>query len=271
MIHVVTGASATASLKSVFQRLGHLIIELPVDFSVGPITQIHKKIGVSARSDWMTYAFNPLKECLNEQQNLYFNSLEILQNIKEKEQVTIWTCNNAAEQIGLWFTCFLLKGKQIDLYMVNTQQGMNDFLNNQEMQQTIRHSGECNGKQLAHFYRYSSVEITEKMRNAFEKDAEKLLHSTGLLRSWCQNEIEEDEETREDAFILNCIKSSLAQSPESEYADAIRIVGEVLSLSEQSLSDVWIDYRIRSLIQNGHLTYQGDLHSMRSYKVKVVR
>ncbi|WP_142829568.1 DUF1835 domain-containing protein [Planococcus soli] len=271
MIHVGIGASATASLKSVFHRLGHLIIEIPIDFSVGPIKQIHNKRGVSARADWIVHSFNPTRERFNQHAELYMNSLETLQNIRIGEKVTIWTCSNAAEQIGLRISCFLLADKQVELNMVNTQYAMNECLKGLELQQTIRHSGECSGKQLAHFYRYSSVRMTEKMRNAFEKDGAKLLHSSSLLRSWRENEIAEDEETREDAFIVDCIKNNLAQSPESEYVDAIRIVGEVLGLSEQTLSDMWIDYRIRSLIQNGKLAYQGNLHSMLSYKVKVTR
>lgn len=271
MNHIVIGPSAAASFKSAIQRPDDIILEFPFDFSVGPIAQIHKKRGISTREDWIAHSFNPIKgRFFQEQTNMYVNSLKTLQNIKSGEQITIWTCNNAAEQIGLRISCFLLAGKQVDLYMVNTQQAMNEYLKSHEFQQTIRHTGECNGKQLAHFYRQSTVAITKEMRAVYVRDAKRLLSSTSLLRSWSKNEIIEDEETREDAFILDCVKNSLAQSPENEYVSAVRIIGEVLGLSEQSLSDVWIDYRIRSLIQNGQLAYQGELQSMLSYKVKRV-
>lgn len=270
MIHVVTGESAAACLKSVFRRLDQPVIELPVDFSVGPIAQIHQKRGISTRFDWIEHSFNPIKDHSIENQNLYLDSLEALQNVKDGQQVTIWTCNNAAEQIGLRISCFLLTGKQVELYLVNTQQAIDDYFKDQEMQQILRHSGECSSKQLAHFYKHSSMAVTKQMRAELENDAEKLLYSTSLLRSWHGSEIAEDEETREDAFILNCIQSNLDQFPENDYVDAVRIVGEILSLSDQSLSDVWIDYRIRSLIKSGQLAYQGKLHSMRSYKIKVV-
>lgn len=269
MIHVVTGESAAACLKSVFHRLDQPVIELPVDFSVGPIAQIHQKRGISTRFDWIEHSFNPIKDHSIENQNLYLTSLEALQNVKDSQQVTIWTCDNAAEQIGLRISCFLLRTKQVELYMVNTQHAIDDYFKDQEMQQILRHSGECCSKQLAHFYKYSSMAITKQMRGALENDAEKLLDSNGLLRSWKQNNIVEDEETREDKFILECIQRNLDQSLENDYVKTVRIVGEVLSLSDQSLSDVWIDYRIRSLIKSGQLAYQGDLHSMCTYQVKV--
>ena len=164
----------------------------------------------------------------------------------------------------------MLADKQVELYMVNTSQAMNDYSKNQAVQQTIRHSGECNAQQLAHFYKNSPKNIPVEMRTTFELEAEKLLVSTSLLRTWSQSIILDDSETRDDAFIMDCIKSNCAQSLNHEYVDAIRIVGEVLGLSEQALSDVWIDYRIRCLIQNGQVAYQGNLQSMRSYNVKVV-
>ena len=138
------------------------------------------------------------------------------------------------------------------------------------MQQLIRHSGECNAKQLAHFYNCSSLSITQNMRTAFEEDGKNLLHSTSHVRTWENGKILEEAETRDDAFIIDCIKGQVAESAGNDYVDAIRIIGEAYGLSEQPISDSWIDYRIRSLIEEGQVVFKGDLQSMKSYKIKAV-
>ena len=270
MIHVVTGESAAAALKNAFHKINDQFIEMPMDFSVGPVTAIHEQRGLAARVDWVASSFNPLNNITDAQLSTYRCSLENLRQMNDGECLTIWTCDNASEQIGLRLACFLLAGKQVELSIVNTHHAMNDYSKDHEVQQIIRHTGECNGKQLVHFYKHSSGSITEEMRTAFELDAENLLLSTGLLRSWNHDRILEEEETRYDAFIIDCIKDNSAEEPNTEYMDAIRIIGEIFGRSEQPISDVWIDYRIRSLIQTGQLAYRGKLHSMRSYQIKAM-
>ncbi|MBO1910847.1 hypothetical protein J4G37_39395, partial [Microvirga sp. 3-52] len=43
-----------------------------------------------------------------------------------------------------------------------------------------------------------------------------------------------------------------------------------LGHSVQSLSDTWIEYRLRSLINSNQLAYKGNLNSMRMYEIKVI-
>lgn len=270
MIHVVTGDSAAAGLKNAFRKQNDQFIEFPIDFSIGPITAIHKPNGLADRADWVASSFNSLNDTTASQLSTYRSSLEKLHRLNNRDHLTIWTCENATEQIGLRLACYLSAGKRVELSIVNTHHAMNDYLKDHEVQQTIRHTGECNGKQLAHFYEHSSGSITEKMRTALELDAEKLLLSSGLLRSWSDGKILKEEETRYDAFIIDCIKENSAECPHPDYVDAVRIIGEVYGRSEQPISDVWIDYRIRTLIQSGHLAYRGKLQSMRSYQIKAM-
>ncbi|MGH2317978.1 DUF3658 domain-containing protein [Planococcus sp. SE5232] len=67
-------------------------------------------------------------------------------------------------------------------------------------------------------------------------DGKNLLHSTSQVRTWKNGEIIEEAETRDDAFIIDCIKGQVAESVDSEYVDAIRVIGEAYAcLSSQSL------------------------------------
>ena len=269
MIHIVNGESAAAALKYAFRETGDQFIPLPVDFSVGPITAIHLKSGVSVRAEWEASSFHPLNNRSDKALSIYQRSLKELKDVPNGAQLTIWTCENASEQIGLRIACLLLSGKQVELSLVNTHLALNEYLRNQELQQNIRHSGECNAKQLTYFYTYSSRPIPIDLRTAYEEEGKNLLQSISQTRSWKNGEILEESETRDDAFIMNCIKEQVAESVGNEYVDAIRVIGEAVGLTEQPFSDSWIDYRIRSLIQNGQVAFKGDLQSMRSYKEKL--
>ncbi|TWT07976.1 DUF1835 domain-containing protein [Planococcus sp. CPCC 101016] len=268
MIHVVTGDSATAALKKALQHRNDQIIGLPIDFSTGPINCIQEEKGIELRNRWITSSFNSLKKQSKNQQSIYERSLKDLLDIENGQEATLWTCENASEQTGLRIACFLLAGKQLKMNIVNTQQAVAVSTKDIDMHISIRHTGECNANQLLHFYKYSSSLLTEEKRTAFEQDAEKLLLSTSIVRSWCDSKILDEPETRDDVFIMERIRNNHRDCPKSEYIDAIRIIGEVLSLSEQPLSDSWIDYRIRFLIQNGQLAYKGNLQSMQTYKIK---
>ena len=269
MIHIVFGDSATGSLKYTFREQSHKIIGFPIDFSVGPITNIDKNSGVESYFTWLKSSFHTVWDYCENQRTGYQQSLQKLLEIKDGESVTIWTCNNATEQIGLRIICYLLKDKQVKLSVVNTYRAMLDFTN-KDVRFEIRHTGECNAEQLAHFFEYATCPISEDMRRTLGEDGVKLLHSTGIVRSWQQEEIIDDLESRDDSFIMECIRRLHTERQNTDFMIATRLIGEVLGLSEQTFSDVWIEYRVRSLIHSGQLAYEGNLQSMRMYKVKAV-
>lgn len=75
-------------------------------------------------------------------------------------------------------------------------------------------------------------------------------------------------EAGDDSFIMECANRIQNERQNLEFVNATRLIGEVLGHAEQSLSDFWIEYRIRSLIHSGQLVYEGKLQSMRMYKIK---
>lgn len=108
------------------------------------------------------------------------------------------------------------------------------------------------------------------MRKDLEREGETQIQSKSFMRSWNKEKILHEKESSSDSFIIDCAKKIHHEMGDSEFICAIRLIGEVIGHSEQSLSDGWIEYRIRSLIDSGHLVYEGDLKSARMYKVKVV-
>lgn len=270
VVHIIFGRSAEGSLKHSLRGKNHRIIGIPIDFSVGPITNIHKQSGIHHYFTWLKSSFNTMWSSPEEDEKAYECSLQQLAEIKNGDQLTIWTCENATEQIGLRICCYLLKDKEVTINFVNTFKAMKDFTKHGDVEIDIRHTGKCDAKQLAHFYEHSLSPISAKMRKGLEQEGETQIQSKSFVRSWKKDEIFHEKESSGDSFIIDCAKKVHRGMGDSEFIHAVRLIGEVLGHSEQSLSDAWIEYRIRSLIDSGHLVYEGDLKSIRMYKIKVV-
>ena len=268
MNHFVVGESAAGSLKIAFRGKNHQISVLPLDLSVGPIAAIHEEEGIQRHLDWLRSAFTYEDDYLVRQELTYRQTLGKIKNLKEGDQATIWTSDNAAEQIGLRLFCFLTADKKLELSVVNTAEAMDELMKDSDIQVEIRHSGECNNKQMAHFFKHSRRRLPETAVAALAEDAERLLGVESLLRSWEQGEILEAEETRDDEFIFECVREQEKENVKDGYVKATRVVGEVFGHSYHIYSDSWIDYRLRSLIHSGKVLARGDLGSMRSYEVR---
>ncbi|MFB1051997.1 DUF1835 domain-containing protein [Paraliobacillus sp. JSM ZJ581] len=268
MIHVVFGKSAEASLKFALPGKNHKIIGFPIDFSIGPIKNIHKKSGMKHYFTWLKSSCETMWSCIEEDKITCEQALQQLAEIKNGDRLTIWTCDNSAEQIGLRICYYLLKNSEVTINTVNTFKAMKDYTKHGDVYIEIRHTGECNPKQLAHFYEHSLYPISARMRGSLEQEGERLIQSESFFRSWKKGRIFHQQESSWDAFIINCAKK-ISGIGDSEFIHAVRLIGEVMGHSEQPLSDAWIEYRIRSLIHSGHLVYEGDLQSIRMYKIKV--
>ncbi len=270
MIHLVFGTSATGGLKLAFRRKGHQVIGFPIDFSVGPITEVHKTEGINNYFSWLKSSFSSEISYIEDEQKKYQQALEKLFEIDYGKKVTIWTCENATEQIALRISCYLLKEKQVELSLVNSFKAMHEYTKGKDYGVDIRHTGECNMEMLKLFYKNSIRPIPEEMRRQFEQDGEELLNSRSLFRTWRQGKIVHEPENVEDSFILKCAGRIHKKQNHHGYIDAMRLVGEVLGESKHTLSDAWIEYRVRSLIHSGQLAHEGDMKSIRTYKIKVI-
>ncbi|MFC3212427.1 DUF1835 domain-containing protein [Planomicrobium okeanokoites] len=269
MNHFVVGESAAGSLKLAFRGKNHQIYPLSLDLSLGPIAAIHEEEGIQRHVDWLRSSFTFEDDYFGHQEETYRQTLEKIKSLKDGDQATIWTGENTAEQIGLRLVCFLMANKKVDLSVVNTAEAMNELMRDSDIEVEIRHSGECNNKQMAHFFKHSRTRLPNAETVALADDMLKLLSSTSLLRSWKNGEILDAEETRDDSFILKCVRGQKEKNLNDGFVKATRIVGEVLGHSYHIYSDAWIDYRLRSLTRSGQLISRGDLRSMRSYDVRL--
>lgn len=271
MNHFVIGESAAGSLKHAFRGKNHPIYPFSLDLSVGPIAAIHKEEGIERHIDWLRSSFTFEEEYFAHQEKTYREALRKIKSLKDGDQVTFWTGNNAAEQLGLRLFCFLTANKKLELSVVNTAEAMDKLMKDTDIEMEIRHSGECSGKQLAHFFKHSRMPLPEAVAAALAEDMTELLSSKSLLRSWQQGEILDADETRDDSFILDRVREQKEKNLNDGFVKATRVIGEVLGHSYHIYSDSWIDYRLRSLIHSGRVLARGDLRSMRSYEVRAAQ
>lgn len=267
MIHIVFGKSAEGSLRFALRGEDHKIIGLPIDFSVGPITNIHKGSGIERYFSWLHSNYDTRWSGSEDDEVLYKQGLKHLSEIRDGEQLIIWICENAAEQCGLRIISHMLKDRDVELVTINTYKAMCDYTKHRDISIEIRHTGECNAEQLVHFLESHYCPISKEMRERLEWQGEELIQSRHLARSWKEGEIIHELETKDDFFILECAKRIHHEMGSSEFMLVARLIGEVIGHSEQPLSDAWIEYRIRSLVSSGYLKREGKTHM---YKVKVV-
>ncbi|WP_033540957.1 DUF1835 domain-containing protein [Planococcus sp. CAU13] len=269
MNHFVIGESAAGSLKIAFRGKNHSIHPLSLDLSVGPIAAIHEDEGIERHFAWLRSSYTMEDEYFEHQEETYRQTLRKIKSLQDGDQVTFWTSDNAAEGIGLRLFCFLTADKKLDLTVVNTAEAMDELMRDTDISVEIRHSGECNNKQMAHFFKHSRRRLPEEVKADLAEEMAGLLSSASLLRSWQHGEILDADETRDDAFILERVRELGEQAEYEGFFKATRVIGEVLGHSYHIYSDSWIDYRLRMLIRSGKVLSRGDLGSMRTYEVRL--
>ena len=185
----------------------------------------------------MKSSYHTMWHFFENNQRAYQQALQSLLEIKDGEQVTIWTSENESEQIALRISCYLLRDNKVELNCVNTFDAMIDYTKNEDVRIDIRHTGDCNAEQLVHFYKYSMYPVPKEMKSYYAEDGERLLNSNSLVRTWQGGKIVDDKETRDDSFILECAMRIHNEMSKLKFVNATRVIGAVLGHSDQALSD----------------------------------
>ncbi|MED1304567.1 DUF3658 domain-containing protein [Bacillus pacificus] len=62
---------------------------------------------------------------------------------------------------------------------------------------------------------------------------------------------------------------SILENTANEYQKASYVVGNVMGESDQRIGDTYLAYRVYQLIQQGKLSYQGDLGFLREFEIRL--
>lgn len=96
-----------------------------------------------------------------------------------------------------------------------------------------------------------------------------LSKTTGIVRIWEGEKIQTVNEDYFDKLIVSTAHKLHAQQEEKEFIKSGRIIGDVYGQIDTSVSDAFLEYRLRSLVYEGIFEIKGIPKGMRYYSVKL--
>ncbi|WP_374722893.1 DUF1835 domain-containing protein [Peribacillus tepidiphilus] len=276
MIHILFGASASGSLKFVLREMGRDKKEMVMSFwdmfSIGPVWQLHEETGKETRFEWMKKIITDEYDEFPDYKQRFEKAINQINSIPEGVHITIWTSDNAHEQIGMRYVLHLLKGKNIDITLINTTKAYEELFLVKKVKYTPLHTGEIPPEKLHVMYEQDYGKFfTDHDREDLEKEWLSLSESQETLRIWRNGRIQSVPEDYYDEFIINKAKKLHGKKKTNEFMKSARLIGEVLGHLDQYVGDAFLEYRLKKLIEKGIFESEGSLEAMRFYSVRLNR
>ncbi|WFO48366.1 DUF1835 domain-containing protein [Bacillus pumilus] len=275
MIHIVFGAATAGSLKQAFcemkQDQVNDIIAFHDIYSIGPLLHLHEHEGQEKRIEWLrsviSNEFGHFDDMVTDQHRM----LQQIKDIKDGTRILIWTGSNAHEQIGLRYAIYLLKEKNIELSLINTTTAFDQLFNTNTRRMDIRHAGEITTEKLKVLYKSKEHmhSVTKEERAQFLIEWLSFAKENHTLRIWQKGKTISVPEDEFDAYLVKMAKRVHQSEPEEDYIKTPRLIGEVIGYLEQYIGDDFIEYRLKTLIDQGIFDMIGRRTSMRYYSIKL--
>ncbi|MDM5433589.1 DUF1835 domain-containing protein [Bacillus hominis] len=267
-IHITFDESTGGCLKHMLSQeelFEESVVSFSEFFSIGPIHKIHTNEGQLARKQWLVNNLTAYDSYFEEEYlPRFMETLDELHSIPNETPITIWKADNAHEHVGLCFVIAQLQDKK-NIRVMNTSEASRKLL---KRDYDIRGTGELAPEDLA-FIRKGFIELshlTEENRENLEHEWNNLSNSTEFLRIWKDNVVHSVKEDYFDPFIIECAKRIGA---DKDFLKAPRVIGEALGLVEQLVGDMFLEYRLKALINQDVFEFEGSLEEMRFYSVKL--
>ncbi|OAB29933.1 hypothetical protein PMSD_19130 [Paenibacillus macquariensis subsp. defensor] len=276
VIHISFGDSAHGNLKNVFQKSNkhqnEQIICINEDFSIGPIYKLESNEGMQKRKQW-------LKELLTQigpvsdtdyldwiETTILKSNSQLAIEIPSNSKVILWHGGNTSDEIGLRFVSFLLQNKNIQFEEVDVTEYSRHIeykvrdLQNKEIPYVIRSLGEMPSERILDALQMKKSVSHTKIEGLIN-DWEEWSQTKDLLRRLLDGKVVAVSEDYYDESIL--------ENTSNEYQKPSRVVGEVMGKSDQSIGDMYLTFRVYQMIQQGKLSYQGNLESSREFEIRL--
>ncbi|MEV9503626.1 DUF1835 domain-containing protein [Bacillus safensis] len=275
MIHIIFGAAAAGSLKQAIREMKQKQIDDVIAFddiySIGPLLHLHEHEGQANRIEWlrnvMSNEFGYFDDMVNDQ----YRMLQQIKEIKAGSRILIWTGSNAHEQIGLRYAVYLLKEKRVELSVINITTAFDQLFNTNTRRMILRHSGEIASEKFKILYesKEHSHIVTKEERERLQNEWLSLAKENHTLRIWQKGQVISVSEDEFDAYLVKMAKRLHQSAPEEEYIVTPRLIGEVIGHLDQYIGDDFIEYRLKTLIDQGMFDMKGKRTSMRYYSIKL--
>lgn len=253
--HITFGNSAYGTLKYAFQQKNEYkdekIICMNEDLSIGPIYALTSDEGMKKRKKW-------LKDVMTMPVNWIENSLQknvkIAERIPSHSKVILWHGENTSDAAGVRFVLSLLQDKQIQFEEVHVTKFSHHISYQVEDEQGGKIPHVLNSlaempPELIFEALQMKKELPQEQVQHFIQDWEKHSQSTHVLRTLVDGKITNVSEEYYDKDIL--------EHASNEYQGVSLVVGNAIEKSEQSVSDLYLHFRVHQLIQKGKLNTRG--------------
>lgn len=260
-VHIVFGRTASLSLK---QALDERVIAFPDVLSMGPIKALDTWKGMEARYAWFKENLHDTYNEFKKMKRKMMQSFRDLKRLTAEQDVIIWTCANSAERLGARIIMASLPEVHT-IQLVDTYQGYRD-IEQHDTPGFPRTTGEVAPELLSEMAKLPPIYLTEQQIHDFKEAGKFWLTSEAKLHLFEAGELKSFDETILDDFILEHV----ADLQQDGYVKAAELLGDVYSTMRDYTGDIFLEYRVRSLIEKNKLSYQGDLSDIMLYEIKLV-
>jgi Domain of unknown function (DUF1835)/Protein of unknown function len=264
IIHILFDETGAANLQTAFEidpTLKDEVVVMEDDWSVGPLSDIQEGEMSITREEWLQH-FHPETEM---ETNVYKKDNEKLQNLAEQLNeddnihLWIWAAQNAQDVCGYYWLLDKVKNYQGRLQLI--------YLNNLPF---LDQKGQL-------FFPVTLAEIPPK---EFPK-------AKRLAREITPAEIETDTDeflrlkeipslirTLEGAKKVkplpdNYYDDNLVNNCTSEWQKAGKILHHLIHKSKGNISEAYLLWRLKELVKDGKLVYQGELKTKKDFEVRL--
>ncbi len=268
-VHIVSSESTAGSLRVGLER-PKVVIGFPDSFSIGPLWKLDEKVGQTFRNEWFYENINHEQDDY-EYENKFANTLLEIEDIPKQVPIYIWYGDTADEQTGLRFLLYLLRDKSNDIYLMNSTELYEKYITPKVKGQQIVHTGHIEPNDLRCLFEKNSKNqpLSEQERIHLKREWISLSQTKEVLRLWMNHKIIGVNENHYDPLVINTIEMLHSKQEKKDFIKAGRVIGEVLSGTNELINAFFIEYRIRHLIYSGFLELKGIPKSMRHYSVKL--
>lgn len=191
-VHIAFGHSPGGSLKAAFRDSDYIktetVIVIPGNLSVGPLKGLHTLDGIEARFQWLQERYLMEDDGLAMLENEMKQAVEKIKAIPPHQDIMIWTCQNAHEQIGLRFVLTLLENRTNDVYVLDTFQLFHELYTLPQLAEEHypKSSGEMGSKDLLYFFeQYQGRPLKKALRQILYKEGLSMLADDyTCIRTW---------------------------------------------------------------------------------------
>ncbi|MGE6539135.1 DUF1835 domain-containing protein [Bacillus luti] len=274
-IHIGFGDSACGNLKNAFSKNNEYkneqIICINEDFSIGPIYKLQSNEGIQERKQWLKEVLTKTGSTLDKDyidwiETTLNKNLNIAADVPTDSKVIIWHGENVSDEIGLRFVASLLQNKNIQFEEINVSEYSHHIeykvrdLHNRELPHVINSLGQMPSKLVL-----DALQMKKNMSHStiesLISDWEKWSQTKDILRALLNGEIVGVSEDYYDISIL--------EKTSKEYQNASRVVGDIMGESDQCIGDTYLAFRVYQLIQQGKLSYQGELGFLNKFEIRL--